>query len=84
MTRTTFDLDDATHLRVINLAFQCSITRGSQSMRGAPGEHVFEILGRWLAIHYPHLLVSKVQQSGALSWTCQADTGLGITFTVEL
>jgi len=84
MTRTTFDLDDATHLRVIRLVFECSIATGRQAFAGSPGEHVFEILGRWVAINFPGLAVGRVQQTGALTWAGLSADGQHIEFTVFL
>lgn len=81
--RTTFELDHSSRLMVINPAFECSIAPGLHAISGTPGEHVFEILGRWLAINFPSLACERVQQTGLQTWACRAD-GQVIVFNVVL
>lgn len=66
--KTTLKLDPETTMMVITPVFTCSISPGEHSEQGGIGEHIYQILGRWISANFPNLSVLYVQQTSMTTW----------------
>jgi len=82
MEKTTIDFANATGLRVISPAFECDLAPGIHAAQGGPGEHMFEILHRWIATTFPQLTVVRVQQASMKTWEALLADGSVVEFRI--
>ncbi len=82
MKKTIIDFANASGFRVISAAFGCDLVPGIQVAQGGPGEHMFEILHRWIATTFPQLNVVRVQQASMKTWEALLADGSVVEFRI--
>jgi hypothetical protein len=82
MKKTTIDFTNESGLRVISPVFECDLAPGIHAAQGGPGEHMFEILHRWIATTFPQLTVVRVQQVLLTTWVALLADGRVVVFRI--